>query len=72
MSETFVGSIVIPVGLVAPEVLIVQLLTNESNTGYLNVRRFTSVVAMKELGITDVFTGDTHFRDVNLGFQLFP
>lgn len=33
---------------------------------------FTSMVVMQDLGITDVFTGDGHFRQVNLGFQLFP
>ncbi|MBC8113954.1 MAG: type II toxin-antitoxin system VapC family toxin [Candidatus Saccharimonas sp.] len=33
---------------------------------------FTSIVIMQEMGLTDVFTGDAHFREVNLGFQLFP
>ena len=33
---------------------------------------FTSMVVMQDLGITEVFTGDDHFRQVNLGFQLMP
>lgn len=33
---------------------------------------FTSMVVMLDLGITDVFTGDDHFRQVNLGFNLVP
>lgn len=33
---------------------------------------FTSMVVMQEIGITDVFTGDDHFRQVNLGFNLVP
>jgi uncharacterized protein len=33
---------------------------------------FTSMVVMLDLGITEVFTGDDHFRQVNLGFQLVP
>lgn len=33
---------------------------------------FTSMVVMQDLGLTDVFTGDDHFRKVNLGFRLFP
>ena len=33
---------------------------------------FTSMVVMLDLGITEVFTGDDHFWQVNLGFQLVP
>jgi predicted nucleic acid-binding protein len=33
---------------------------------------FTSMIVMQDLGLTDVFTGDNHFRQVNRGFQLFP
>ena len=33
---------------------------------------FTSMVVMLDLGVTDVFTGDDHFRQVNLGFHLVP
>ena len=33
---------------------------------------FTSMVVMQDLGIVEVFTGDDHFRQVNLGFQLVP
>jgi predicted nucleic acid-binding protein len=33
---------------------------------------FTSMVVMQDLGITDVFTGDSHFLQVNLGFRLHP
>lgn len=32
----------------------------------------TSMVAMLDLGISEVFIGDDHFRQVNLGFQLVP
>jgi uncharacterized protein len=33
---------------------------------------FTSIVVMQDLGILDVFTGDQHFIQVNLGFRLAP
>ena len=33
---------------------------------------FTSMVVMQDLGITEVFTGDAHFRQVGLGFRLVP
>ncbi len=33
---------------------------------------FTSMVVMQDLDITDVFTGDAHFRQVGLGFHLVP
>jgi predicted nucleic acid-binding protein len=33
---------------------------------------FTSMVIMQDLGISDIFAGDEHFRQVNLGFQLHP
>lgn len=33
---------------------------------------FTSMIVMQEHGIVDIFTGDAHFRQVNLGFRLRP
>jgi predicted nucleic acid-binding protein len=33
---------------------------------------FTSMVVMQDLGISEVFTGDGHFRQVGLGFRLLP
>jgi predicted nucleic acid-binding protein len=32
----------------------------------------TSMVVMRELGITDILSGDRHFAQVNLGFRLVP
>jgi predicted nucleic acid-binding protein len=33
---------------------------------------FTSMVVMQDLGIVEIFTGDTHFQYVGLGFRLIP
>jgi predicted nucleic acid-binding protein len=33
---------------------------------------FTSMIVMQDLGIGDVFSGDKHFHQVNLGFRLHP
>jgi predicted nucleic acid-binding protein len=33
---------------------------------------FTSFIVMRDLGITDVFSGDAHFLQVGLGFRLLP
>ena len=33
---------------------------------------FTSFVVMRDMGITDVFSGDVHFQQVGLGFRLLP
>ena len=33
---------------------------------------FTSMAVMQDLGITEIFTGNGHFRQVNLGFQVVP
>ncbi|MHB1423236.1 MAG: type II toxin-antitoxin system VapC family toxin [Gemmataceae bacterium] len=32
----------------------------------------TSMVVMQDLSIADIFTGDAHFHQVNLGFRLHP
>ena len=33
---------------------------------------FTSMVVMQDLNLTDIFTGDAHFRQVDLDFRLVP
>jgi predicted nucleic acid-binding protein len=33
---------------------------------------FTSMVVMQELGVANVFSGDNHFAQSNLGFELLP
>lgn len=32
----------------------------------------TSMVVLQDLGIADIFTGDSHFQKVGLGFRLHP
>jgi predicted nucleic acid-binding protein len=32
----------------------------------------TSMVVMQDLGVVDIFTGDAHFQQANLGFRLHP
>jgi len=32
----------------------------------------TSMVVMREIGVTDVITGDEHFEHVGMGFQRKP
>jgi len=46
-----------------------QKLDDKRDTSFVD---FTSIVVMQDLGITNIFTGDSDFRQVNLGFQLFP
>jgi uncharacterized protein len=33
---------------------------------------FISMVVMQEIGVKKIFTGDNHFAQVNLGFELLP
>jgi predicted nucleic acid-binding protein len=42
------------------------------DTAHICFVDFTSMVVMQELDITDVSTGDDHFRQVGLGFHLIP
>ncbi|MBS4028721.1 MAG: PIN domain-containing protein [Ignavibacteriales bacterium] len=47
-----------------------QLLTRYSDKPDISLTDFTSFVVMQEQQIYDVFTGDEHFEQVNLGFRL--
>jgi predicted nucleic acid-binding protein len=44
-----------------------QVYADKPNISFVDL---TSFAVMSELGLTDVFTGDSHFTQVNLGFQL--
>ncbi|MBS4027256.1 MAG: PIN domain-containing protein [Ignavibacteriales bacterium] len=48
----------------------VQLLMRYSDKPDISLTDFTSFVIMQEQEINNVFTGDTHFEQVNLGFRL--
>ncbi len=47
-----------------------ELLRKYSDKPDISFTDFTSFVVMKELKISHVFTGDRHFEQVNMGFQL--
>jgi predicted nucleic acid-binding protein len=49
-----------------------QLRTKYSDKPSISFTDFTSMVLMKELGVTDVFSGDAHFEHVGMGFRLVP
>lgn len=49
-----------------------QLRRQYSDKPTISFVDLTSFVVMRELGIHDVFTGDGHFEQVNMGFQLLP
>ncbi|MBI3193705.1 MAG: PIN domain-containing protein [Ignavibacteriae bacterium] len=47
-----------------------HLLQRYSDKPTISFVNFTSFVVMQELQITEVFSGDKHFEQVNLGFHL--
>ena len=49
--------------------LLRKIYRDKSNISFTDL---TSFVVMKELGITMAFTGDLHFEQVGLGFEIVP
>ena len=49
-----------------------RLRTKYSDKPAISFVDLTSFVVMQDLGIVEVFTGDAHFSQVNLGFRLVP
>ena len=43
-----------------------------SNKPDISFTDLTSFVLLQELWINKVFTGDAHFEEINLGFEILP
>ena len=50
----------------------VQLRRRYRDKPRISFTDLTTMVVMRELGITDILTADRHFAQVNLGFRLVP